>query len=53
MGTKYRDVQFPALDGILLRGQLYSGGRNRPCIVMTPGVSARQLLFANCIFRMK
>lgn len=38
MASNYRKVAFKAFDGTLLKGNLFSGGENRPCLIMTSGV---------------
>lgn len=34
-----KDVEFPAIDGIILRGRLYPAPEKGPGIVLCPGVS--------------
>ena len=34
-----QNVEFKTMDGITLRGDLYSAGQRGPAVILTPGVS--------------
>ncbi len=41
--VNYEEVEFKTLDGLTLRGRLYSASKRGPGIVITPGVSPSEL----------